>query len=169
MFFFVVVFCSEWLWLTPSQCFLHVAMLLGLCPSFHLFFFILFFWLPVQTVSYEPLLGPEAVLESSEAWREHWRGAPQQVTCEPCDDVCTSVHSLRSPLTSFRSTVCVYSKESVAPAETLLADGVHALLFCLLHYLSSLPAKVQLHLKPSDHQIYDLCCISKEMPAESSL
>lgn len=46
--------------------------------------------LPVQTVSHEPLLGPEAVLESSQAWREHWRRAPQQATCEQSDDVANS-------------------------------------------------------------------------------
>lgn len=36
----------------------------------------------VQTVSHEPLFGPEAVLESSKAWREHGYSAPQQAPCK---------------------------------------------------------------------------------------
>lgn len=36
---------------------------------------------------------------------------------------------------------------------TLPVEGVHVLPFCLLHFPSSLPAPLQLHLKPSDHQI----------------
>lgn len=43
--------------------------------------------LSVQTVSHEPLLGPEAVLESGEAWREHGHGAPQQAPCKWSDDM----------------------------------------------------------------------------------
>lgn len=143
--------CSQWLWLTSSQCFLPVAMLLCMFVSILTpFFYSLCLRLPVQTVSHEPLLGPEAVLESRKAWREHWRGASQQATCERRDNVCTFVQWLLTPLSSFRAIVGVFSKETVATAEALLADGVHTLLFCLLHYLSSLLAPVQLHLMPSN-------------------
>lgn len=50
--------------------------------------------LSVQTVSHEPLLGPEAVLESGEAWREHRHSAPQQAPCKQSDDTFTTLQSL---------------------------------------------------------------------------
>lgn len=40
----------------------------------------------VQTVSHEPLLGPEAVLEGGEARREHGHGAPQQAPRKQSDN-----------------------------------------------------------------------------------
>lgn len=52
--------------------------------------------LSVQAVSHEPLLGPEAVLESSEAWREHGHSAPQQAPCKQSDNVFTSLQSLQT-------------------------------------------------------------------------
>lgn len=65
---------------------------LSLC----LFLFMSLCRLPVQTVSHEPLLGPEAILESSKAWREHWRGAPQQAACKQSDHTCTSLPSVEN-------------------------------------------------------------------------
>lgn len=56
--------------------------------------------LSVQTVSHEPLLGPEAVLESSEAWRKHRRGAPQQAPCKQSDRALASLHSLHTDRSS---------------------------------------------------------------------
>lgn len=56
--------------------------------------------LSVQTVSHEPLLGPEAVLESSEAWRKHRRSAPQQAPCKQSDRAHASLHSLHTDRSS---------------------------------------------------------------------
>lgn len=123
--------CPEWLWLTSCQlqCFC-----VCLSPS-HLFSFVLLRRLPVQTVSHEPLLGPKAVLESGEAWREHRRRAPQQAACEQSDDMCTSVASSQAPLHSF---TCVGGVSQTKEKQHLLlrtlpVEGVHGLPFCLLH------------------------------------
>lgn len=51
--------------------------------------------LSIQTVSHEPLLGPEAVLESSKARREHGHGAPKQAPCKQ-SDMFTSLQSLQA-------------------------------------------------------------------------
>lgn len=52
--------------------------------------------LSLQTVSHEPLLGPEAVLESSEAWREHGHGAAQQAPCKRSVDMFVPLQSLQT-------------------------------------------------------------------------
>lgn len=116
-----------------------VAMLLCVFVSVTPFFFVLLRRLPVQTVSHEPLLGPEAVLESGEAWREHRRCAPQQAACEQSDDTCTSVPSSQTPVPSF---LCVggVSQTKEKLLRTLPVEGVHVLPSCLLHCPSSLPA-----------------------------
>lgn len=115
---------------------LPVAMLLRVFVSITPFFLRR---LPVQTVSHEPLLGPEAVLESGEAWREHRRCAPQQAACEQSDDTCTSVPPSQTPLPSF---MCVGGISQTEEKQHLLlrtlpVRGVHVLPFCLLSSCST--------------------------------
>lgn len=83
----------------------------------HLFyFFVPLRRLPVQTVSHEPLLGPEAVLESGEAWREHRHRAPQQAACELVVWRHVNVHAVVAhPLTSFACCRCLTDQRETAP------------------------------------------------------
>lgn len=82
LFLFLSVCLS--LYLSLPLCLFIVSIYVSLCR------------LSVQTLSYEPILGPEAVLESSEAWREHGHSAPQQAPCKWSDDMFTSQQSLHA-------------------------------------------------------------------------